>query len=556
MSDLARLAKDVSQLTGSELPEVLRDEAPVPALADAGEVYFVGLIGGKDVGKTSLANAIARAELGEPTGHGEGTKAVTAYCHRAAVPEVKRRLGDTVTLVPHELEHLRRQCLLDLPDVDSTYADHITLTRRMLRHLLYPIWIQSVEKYADKRPRDLLREVAMGNDPGNFLFVLSKADQLVDREGTEAALELADDYAGRVADALELPAKPEVLLCSARRPDDLDLPRLREQLGIDRSADSVLSDRQRAERRLRTSVAGWIAEQDLPGKLAAARRQLDEATELVTQRAAEPILEVALPRLADDAGHRMAVAEPAAQARVRAWPLVGWIDLAAAPLVSLVRRNLMPANTEAASLDRHLEDAGHSVAGGVRSAFGRLRSVHPEVTRLYDDRHLWERPDAEAAAADLRRRLHQALDRQREVLSRRLRPSRWLAPLRWLLTVGIVLWFAILQPLLVVALPEADTVGWGEALVEAAIDAAVLINAQALLASLGFAVAWLVVLWAAVRVRAYRLVAARRRRMLEADDDEASPAGAVVAWTRDLVSPINRRHDALAELSRRAGELG
>ncbi|MEM1012168.1 MAG: hypothetical protein AAGI46_08100 [Planctomycetota bacterium] len=549
MTSLSDLACEVARVTGAELPDVLSGDAPVPTLADAGDVYFVGLIGGKDVGKTSLANAIAGAELGKPTGHGEGTRAVTAYAHRAAVPEVRRRLGD-VAIVPHELEQLRRQVLLDLPDIDSRYADHITLTRQTLRHLLYPVWVQSVEKYADKRPRDLLAQVAQGNDPGNFVFVLSKADQLVDREGTDAALEVADDYAGRVADALELPAKPEVLLCSAHRPEQLDLPRLREKLGIDKEAKAVRGDMAKAGERLSSTVASWVREQNLPALTDKAKRQLDLATELVTDRAASPVLQVALPRLADDPGHRAAVAEPAARARTRAWPLVGWIDMALSPVVSLIGQNLMPASTEAASLERHLADAGHDTAQGIRSAFATLRSTHPDVAEHYASRHLWESAEAETAAADLRRRLSAALDRQRDAIRHRLRPSRWLLPIRWLLTVGVVVWFAIAQPLLEVVVPQEEW-SWTELLREAVL----LINAQTLLASAGFVLAYLLLVWAAVRVRAYRLAARQRHKLLSAEDDDASPAHQVVLWTGDLVAPLRDRHAMLERLSKLASDM-
>ncbi len=549
MNDLASLAAEVAKVTGADLPAVLEGDAPVPAMADQGDVYFVGLIGGKDVGKTSLANAIAGADLGKPTGVGEGTRTVTAYAHRSAVHEVKRRLGD-VTIVPHELESLRRQVLLDLPDIDSRYADHVQLTRHMLRHLLYPVWVQSVEKYADARPRDLLKQVAAGNDPGNFIFVLSKADQLVDREGTEAALELADDYANRIADTLELPAKPEVLLCSAHRPGDLDLPRLQDRLGVERDHERVRSDVDRAGRRLSATVAGWVREQNLPELADAARRRLDLATELVTSRAAGPVLEVALPRLADDPGHRAAVAEPAARERVRAWPLVGWIDVALTPLVSLVRQNLMPASTEAALLERHLADAGQDTAAGIRSAFAALRATHPDVADLYATRHLWETAEAEAAASDLRRRLSAALDTQRDAIRHRLRPTRWLLPIRWLLTVGVVVWFAVVQPLLEVFVPR-DEWSWTELLREAVL----LLNAQTLLASIGFCISYLIIVWVAVRLRAYKLVARQRRKLLAAEDDEASPAHQVVAWTADLLRPLRDRHAVLARLAERGEQL-
>ena len=558
--DVRELVDAVAAETGAAPPAVLDEDAPVVRIAPAEtELYYVGLIGGKDVGKTSLVNAIAGVKLADPTGHGEGTRTAIAYCHRDAAADVRRefadsKLADKLQVVPHDAEHLRRQILLDLPDVDSKYEDHLALTRRALRHMLYPVWVQSVEKYADARPRDLLKQVAAGNDPANFVFVLSKVDQLIDREGMEAALELSADYAGRLRKALDLPADPEVMLCSARRPDEYDLPRLREKLGVEKTADELAQGRAMARRRQTTSVAEWVESQDLTGKAEAAKRVIDEAAELLAERVGVPILEGALPRLEEDAGHRMTLAEPAARERCRAWPIVGWIDAALAPLVALVRRNLTPATTEAAALEQHLADAGQSTAKNVRAAFAQLHGTYPAVAAAYDRRRLWEKPEAEAAASALRQRLDAALAAQRRRVAERLRPSRLWAPLRWLATVGVAFWFVLVQPLLVVFLPERDA-AWTVA--EFAQEAVVLLSAQSLLASLGIVVVYLIGLWASVRMRAYRAVAAWRRRMNRGggEDAEASPAAQTLGWMEELLEPLQRRHDRLAALASKATEL-
>lgn len=553
---VAELAAEVAALTGAELPEVMSQDAPVLADEPGPDGrYYVGLIGGKDVGKTSLVNAIAGLTVAEPTGHGEGTRTAIAYCHRDVVEDVRRDLAELdakLEIVPHDADNLRRQVLLDLPDIDSKYGDHVQLTRRMLRHMLYPIWVQSVEKYADQRPRELLKQVAAGNDPGNFVFVLSKIDQLVDREGQAAAKELAEDYAGRLEKALELPAPPEVMVVSSTRPGQFDLPRLREKLGVERTTEQVSEDRGRATKRRTLSVAKWVEQQDLSGRVAAAKRLLDEAGDALADRVGTPILEQALPRLADDAGHRMALAEPAAQARCRAWPIVGWIDMALAPIVSLVRRNLSPATTEAAALEAHLNDAGQSTAKNVRGVFAQLHGTYPTIAEAYELRRLWETPESEAAASNLRRRLDSALRVQRQQVADRLRPSRWGAPIRWLLTVGVVIWFVLIQPLLVIFLPEREW-SW----IELAQEAVALLSAQALLASVGIVIVYLIVLWAAIRLKAYRQVATWRRRLAreDASDVEASPAAQTLLWMEDLLAPLQRRHDQLAELQRQAEAL-
>ncbi len=549
-----QLVSEIISATGASAPGVLEADAPVPA-EDAGELYYVGLIGGKDVGKTSLVNALAGQTIAEPTGHGEGTRFVTAYAHADAAEQVRRQVGD-IAVVTHHVAELRRQVLLDLPDIDSRYADHVQLTRQMLRHMLYPIWVQSVEKYADQRPQQLLRQVAEGNDPANFLFVLNKTDQLIDREGLPAALELAEDYAQRLGRLLRLPTPPEVMIVSARRPEEYDLPRLRRALGVQRSAKQVAQSRQLASRRRLGSIAEWMAEQNLAARAEAARRLVDDAGDVVAERLGVPVLEGALPRLDSDAAHRLSLAEPAVRARMRAWPIVNLIDAAVSPVFLLVRKNLAPGaaghDTASAAVDAYFAEAGRPLAKGVQATFAQLNNAYPDFGRLYDHRRLWEQPEAEAAAADLRRRVAAAVEAQRVMVRERLRPRAWLAPLRWLLTVGAALWFILLQPVVWTAMNLA-TFSWA-ALVREFVR---IISAEMLLTNVGFVLVYLLVLWGVLRYSAHGRVAAARRRMASADADhpEASPAAQTVEWMQSLLSPLERRHAELADLATRADHL-
>ena len=63
-------------------PEMLDPDAPV--LQDSGEgIYLVGLIGGKEVGKSALVNALVGAPITDETSHGPGTETIVAYVHRS-----------------------------------------------------------------------------------------------------------------------------------------------------------------------------------------------------------------------------------------------------------------------------------------------------------------------------------------------------------------------------------------------------------------------------------------------------------------------------------------
>src|SRR4051794_31766868 len=156
--DVQQLLADVAELTGAQMPELLDADSPVLqdealAAADDEGFYLVGLIGGKEVGKSAIVNALVGEQIPESTPYGPGTEIAIAYAHHSRADAVRKLLEREsprrFKIVSHDNPHLARQVLLDLPDVDSQYSDHVELTRRLLRHMLFPVWVQSIEKYAD-----------------------------------------------------------------------------------------------------------------------------------------------------------------------------------------------------------------------------------------------------------------------------------------------------------------------------------------------------------------------------------------------------------------------
>src|SRR5688572_9589461 len=218
-----QLVREAMELTGADSPEMLEDDAPVltdEALgANVDGFYLIGLIGGKDVGKSALVNALAGRNVTAITSHGPGTETVVAYAHVSQEPALRELLEREVPgqfrIVTHDIGSLARQVLLDLPDIDSHWQSHPLVTRAMLRHMLYPVWMVSVDKYADRQPQDMLRKVAAGNAPENFVFVLNKLDQV----DVGAGAEIRDDYARRLAATLGLREPPNVFLISAIHPN-------------------------------------------------------------------------------------------------------------------------------------------------------------------------------------------------------------------------------------------------------------------------------------------------------------------------------------------------
>src|SRR5579864_2842076 len=132
-AEVEQLVRETIELTGAAEPSLLAREAPVldsQAIAwPQDSFYLVGLIGGKDVGKSSLVNALTRRNITAISAYGPGTEAVIAYAHQSQEAPLRELLQREVpgqfTIVTHQVAELHRQVLLDLPDIDSHFASHL-----------------------------------------------------------------------------------------------------------------------------------------------------------------------------------------------------------------------------------------------------------------------------------------------------------------------------------------------------------------------------------------------------------------------------------------------
>jgi len=558
-TDLHNLITDVIAATSAAPPDLLAQDSPALTIASDEPIYMIGLIGGKDVGKSSLVNALVGLPISRASASGPGTETVIAYAHRSAMGQLESRLQQIVPgkfeIVGHDNPQLSRQVLLDLPDIDSVYADHIETTQRMLRHMLFPIWLQSIEKYADQQPQRLLARVAEGNDPGNFLFAINKIDLLIAREGQSAVRELCDDYANRIARSLSLAASPKIYALSAANPSKYDLPQLRAALGQERSKQDVSQSLQLAGRQRDRTLLRWLDAQNLPDRAARAQRTYHEADELVRERLAGPILETALPRLLDNPTYRAALIEPAVKRRLGRWPVIGAINTLAGPALAFIRKSIS-AGGHVPPIDAILQDDASPLSHRISTTFAHLQQTNPSVASAYAHRKLWEETTSLAAAADLRNRLRATAEQQSQaILDRAGGRSGIVAPLmRLLLTIGAILWFPIIQPVVatLLSLASFDWPTLGRKIVDV-LSAAHLLQASTFLL-IWFAVLWAMLRWAA-QSRAERLLRKWREMNLE-DDPQLSFAAQVLEWTDDLLAPLRRSQEQFTRLADRAQSAG
>lgn len=151
------------------------------ALAD--DLVICGILGGKDIGKSTLINALAGTRVSvDESEVGRGTDRPRAYAHRAQGNTVLERLGDCespkdIDLVLHDVEQIANVVLVDLPDFDSEFLDHLQVVQRVAPRLDRVLWVQSPRKLGDRAWVQMLRDVI--KDFANVHLVLNKVDELL-----------------------------------------------------------------------------------------------------------------------------------------------------------------------------------------------------------------------------------------------------------------------------------------------------------------------------------------------------------------------------------------
>jgi len=603
---LEELVRETVEVTGTPLPGLLEKDAPILDRAaisgdEPGGFYLVGLIGGKEVGKSALVNALAGENVTVSTAYGPGTEMAIAYAHASQEGAVgallERIVPGRFRVVKHQVAELRGLALLDLPDIDSHYRDHLEVTRAVLRHLLFPVWVGSVEKYADQQPMRLLGQVAAGNAPENFVFCLNKGDQLAQtveqessgavdgkegknrrRDGAtdgsnsfssqlstslpsgSALAELRQDYASRIARTLGLASEPRVFVISAIQPERFDLPELRRVLMRAKTDSVVKESKELAVQRQERSLLSWLGTQELPVRARRLSRLREEAEELLSSRLATALLERVAPKLAGDSSAKLAIADEVLEERVARWPIVNLVHTFFSPILVMARgmtsRQAVVPGSAQSLVDVCLRETDEPVATLLQSAFGQLRRSHPLVGELYAENKLWESAPADAAAGELSRRLAQTLVCQRAFVRQRMAGrGAWLGwPIRWLLTIGAVLWFPFVQPMLSGALTNPLSISSVAAAAALLIE---VLSADYLLKSTVFLFIWFLVLWLALRWNTQRKVArlVRRWALTDVSDPSVNLTTQIMQWMEDLLAPIRASEERFESLAKRVEQF-
>lgn len=184
---LTAATNDELQAVNRELAALFDAEpAPVVFGADTAlrdELVICGILGGKDVGKSTLINALAQMRVSVDEDEvGRGTQRPLAYVHEDSRDAVSYRLhgidrNAPLDIVTHRADAVRRVVLVDLPDFDSDFLDHRQVVRAVAPLLDRVLWVVTPRKIGDREWVRMFHEVI--KDQRNVQCVLNKVDELL-----------------------------------------------------------------------------------------------------------------------------------------------------------------------------------------------------------------------------------------------------------------------------------------------------------------------------------------------------------------------------------------
>ncbi len=230
-SQLDNLNQELSHLTGLDPPNL----AFQSGTSEEDSLFLYGIVGGKDVGKTSLINQLAGAKISNDTDIlDEGTRIAVAYCHRDDLSVLKKRLaseiGERLAYVPHDHNELQNVVLIDFPDYDSRFIRHRNDVQRLNKYLQAIVWVISPRKYGDHEFMDQLEAVAQSSE--YYYVVLNKVDQLENKADMDTIRKEIGDYLTHECRKRNVPppAPDRLLLLSAIYPEKYEFHTLHDRL--------------------------------------------------------------------------------------------------------------------------------------------------------------------------------------------------------------------------------------------------------------------------------------------------------------------------------------
>lgn len=256
----------------------------VPREPETKDFYLYGVIGAKNVGKSSLVAALLGVthEAEEGRELGEGTRRPKIYASAKLGPKVRelfQRVGVESELAfrAGAAEGFEKVAFLDLPDIESRFEDHLPLVQAISPWIDGLIIVRTAESSLDAVFLEKLK--AFRRPQMDLFLVMNKFDDWVHARGGDLAEARAVccEHLAEVLKGLEL--SQEEVYCTDSRPADLreqegfDLPRLIGRVLADKSSQELARAKHRA---WVFSYAHWALALRHDQGIDAARSQLED----------------------------------------------------------------------------------------------------------------------------------------------------------------------------------------------------------------------------------------------------------------------------------------
>jgi hypothetical protein len=566
------------------------DAEPIDLATGAGQsltdpLWLWGVLGGKEVGKTTLINALADAPIADPgQSYGEGTFRPTVYAHHDDAEPLRVRLAPLadldIRLRTDAPDAMRGLVLIDLPDFDSLFIRHAEQVRRVAALLDGVLWITTPKKVGDLAALREVQNVLKARS--NFLYVVNKMDWLLAQSDDDPARALdrmktaLDDQIRDVDPIAPIANGDRSFFISAkcRTADDI-LNEIQTSSDPDSArrlapvADLLLDSFNALRRTLTTPPTSEIARANKTANLAyqsrvhAQRLQrhyqparlLDRLNHAASPDAIREAVNRAFPPHYIETLHARAFNERKLhpewsaeifKARLKHWSMIG---LVAWPVLAIAGAFARLRPSDNASPDLQSTDffridglSVHDRAEAARLALdARLSALAQKLKlRFPDPSTLAERFSA-AATEILRAHRENLLDALTQP-----RPGLIGRSLRRLIPAFVLLWFPLIQPVADAALPiladgvDALNLTTAHALVRA-------LSATSVLTGLCASLLILASIAAALYAAAARDAANALNRRSDAPNELSEPLTETIANLLD--QPISERRAALADIA-------
>lgn len=496
--ELEGLNQELAQLT-EQPPARLQVQT-----GDSGKdnLFLYGIVGGKDVGKTSLINQLAGARISIDTDIlDEGTSVAVAYCHEVDCPALQKKLtadmSGRVEYVTHTRDVLRNVVLIDFPDFDSRFLGHRDDVRRLSRYLQGLVWVITPRKYGDHEFIDQLEAVAQSHE--NYLIILNKTDQLDGRVDLETARReilgyLKDECVRR---RIAPPTGDRLLMVSALNTVRYEYPRLYERLIRRHSPEEILRAKVKNLRaEFRKNLEKIREYYTLSERIAELNGALEEIAYALREEFDEAYFDAVWQRVLALGPVQNRISNGLFFQRVQQWPILRLLYYPLAGLISFLSGRILAAKSA--------EDVSDSPRDLLRlqgeSASSRLLAIRASVEEKHPALlvYLEETTDFSVPVENSFRRLVESYENG--VVRRIAESIPQPGPIQKFTVFLPLVWFPILQPFLLKFIQSEKPVfslgGIGEliAIVISLFGAGALLQSAVFL--MVFYLIWLVILYA------------------------------------------------------------